>query len=364
MSEQQYMQLALELAAKAEGRTCPNPPVGAVVVLDGEVVGQGFHPEAGQPHAEIFALREAGDKAAGATLFVTLEPCNHTGRTGPCTEAIIAAGVKTVIVGTLDPNPDVAGKGVERLQSAGIAVSVGVHKDACCRLIAPFAKHITTKLPYITLKMAMTLDGQTATSTGDSRWISNEQSRQYVHQMRDRTDAIMVGIGTVLADDPQLTTRLSDGAGKDPIRVIVDSNLRIPDHAQVLSSDSPASAIIVTTEAADLDKMNKLQARGVEFIVVGEKDGKVDLLAMVKELGQRNIQSILLEGGAILAAEALRCGIADRAAVFIAPKFLGGDDGSGVFSGPGCTVMNDAVQLKEINVRHFGDDILVEGEIS
>lgn len=363
MSEQQYMQLALELAAKAEGRTCPNPPVGAVVVLDGEVVGQGFHPEAGQPHAEIFALREAGDKAAGAALFVTLEPCNHTGRTGPCTEAIIAAGVKTVIIGTLDPNPLVAGKGVERLQSEGINVSVGVHKEACCRLIAPFAKHVSSKLPYITLKMAMTLDGQTATSTGDSRWISNEQSRHFVHQMRDKTDAIMVGIGTVLADDPQLTTRLPGGVGKDPIRVIVDSKLRIPDNAQVLSVDSPASVIIVTTDAADPVKMDKLKTRGVEFIIVGENDGKVDLLEMVKELGQRDMQSILLEGGAILAAQALRYKIADRAAVFIAPKFLGGDDGSGVFSGVGCTKMNNAVQLKDINVRHFGDDILVEGEI-
>lgn len=362
MSEQQYMQLALDLATKAEGRTCPNPPVGAVVVLNGEIVGSGFHPEAGEPHAEIFALQEAGEQAAGAGLYVTLEPCNHQGRTGPCTEAVIAAGISQVFVGTLDPNPQVAGKGVERLRQAGIAVTVGILEDKCRRLIAPFTKYVTTGLPLVTLKMAMTMDGQTATSTGDSQWISGTESRHYVHQLRDRSDAIMVGIGTVLADNPQLTTRLPQ-SGQDPIRIIVDSNLQIPVSARVLTVDSKASAIIVTTDRADLRRISALEKFGNEIIVVPNKDGRVDLKVMLAELGRRNIQSILLEGGATLAAEAVRSEIVDRVAMFIAPIFLGGDDGAGVFSGVGCRKLSDAVKLQNTRVQKFGDDILIEGEI-
>jgi len=362
MSENQYMQLALELASKAVGRTTPNPPVGAVVVRNGEIVGQGFHPAAGQPHAEIYALEESAERAQGATLYVTLEPCNHQGRTGPCTEAIIAAGIERVVVGATDPNPEVSGTGIKRLAEAGIKITSGTLVDECRRLIAPFAKHITLGLPFVTLKMAMTLDGQTATSSGDSQWISNETSRQHVHLMRDQSDAIMVGIGTILADDPLLTTRLTEG-GKDPIRIIVDSKLQIPESARVFDSASTAKVLVVTTEYADPAKLKKLQDSGVEVIVTPANEGRVDLLAMIQELGSRDIQSILLEGGATLAAEALRCQIVDRAAIFVAPKMLGGNDGRTLFSGPGCKQLKNAIRIKDMQVHHFDDDILIEGEI-
>ena len=363
MSDQQYMQLALELAARAEGRTSPNPPVGAVVVCHNEVVGRGFHPKAGQPHAEIFALAEADSKANGATLYVTLEPCNHQGRTGPCTEAIIAAGIRKVFVGTEDPNPLVAGRGIARLRAAGVEVAVGLLEDACQHLIAPFAKHVTKGLPFVTLKMAMTLDGQTATSSGDSRWISNEASRTHVHEMRNRCDAIMVGIGTVLADDPQLTTRLPQG-GHDPIRIVVDSKLQLPPSSRLLNVDSSAKVIIVTTEAAPLERAEPLRQMGAEIIVLPAMEGRVDIGLMFAELGRRNIQSVLLEGGATLAAEALRRGMIDRIAIFVAPKMLGGNDGSLLFAGPGVTAMNDAVQLKNTRIRLFDGDILIEGEVA
>jgi diaminohydroxyphosphoribosylaminopyrimidine deaminase/5-amino-6-(5-phosphoribosylamino)uracil reductase len=363
MSEQQYMQLALDLAVRAVGRTCPNPPVGAVVVRDNEIVGRGYHPEAGQPHAEIFALNEAGEKAAGATLYVTLEPCNHQGRTGPCTEAIIKAGISRVVVGATDPNPKVAGTGLQRLKTAGIEIESGVLNDECRELIAPFARHVSTGLPLVTLKMAMTLDGQTATSSGDSRWISNEESRLHVHRMRDRSDAIMAGIGTVLADDPQLTTRLPDG-GQDPIRIVVDSNLQLPVSAQVLTVDSPTGLVVITIESADIVRIKSLEKAGAEVVVVPAVDGQVDLKAMVAELGRRNIQSVLLEGGATLAAAALRQGIIDRVAIFVAPKLLGGNDGAMLFNGIGCTLMSEAVKLENIRVSRFGDDVLYEGEVA
>ncbi len=362
MSEQHYMQLALELAAGAVGRTSPNPPVGAVVVRDGQIVGRGYHPAAGKPHAEIYALRDAGAAAGNADLYVTLEPCAHQGRTGPCTEAIISAGIARVWVGTLDPNPQVSGRGVKQLEAAGITVTTGVLEADCRQLIAPFAKQITSGLPFVTLKMAMTLDGQTATSTGDSQWISNEQSRLHVQQMRDHADAIMVGVGTVLADNPQLTARIPDG--KDPIRVVIDSTLSIPETARVFNPASSAGVIVVTTGQADSGKLKAIEKAGAEIITVPDKDGRVDLQKAMQELGARNIQSILLEGGATLAADALASGVVDRAAVFIAPKLLGGNDGKAVLTGAGCTRLNEALRLQDIRVRRFADDILIEGEIS
>lgn len=363
MPEQNYMQLALDLAAQAVGRTAPNPAVGAVVVADGKIVGRGFHPAAGQPHAEIFALEDAGSRAKGADLYVTLEPCNHQGQTGPCTEAIISAAIKRVFVGTIDPNPFVAGKGIEKLRSAGIEVSIGFLEKPCRRLIAPFAKHVTTGLPYVTLKMAMTLDGQTATSTGDSKWISNAASRQHVHTMRDQSDAIMVGVGTILADDPQLTTRLEKD-GKDPTRIVVDSHLRVPVSAKILSLSSTAPTILVTTDTADRERIDQLSRSGIEVVVAPSVDGRVDLKILMEMLGARGVQSILLEGGATLAAEALKSGIVDHVALFVAPKLLGGSDGRSLLSGRGCRFMTDAIRLSDIRLQQFDDDILIEGEIS
>jgi diaminohydroxyphosphoribosylaminopyrimidine deaminase/5-amino-6-(5-phosphoribosylamino)uracil reductase len=360
---EQYMRQALELARLAEGRTRPNPAVGAVVVADGRVVGEGYHPEAGQPHAEIFALRAAGESARGADLYVTLEPCSHHGRTGPCTEAILAAGLRRVFVGTRDPNPLVAGEGIARLQAAGVEVVCDILEGECRRLIAPFAKHITTGLPYVILKSAVTLDGKTATSTGDSQWITNAASRAHVHQLRNRVDAVMVGIGTVLKDNPRLTTRLADGPGRDALRVVVDSRLQIPADAALLHLDSPAGTLIATTGQAPPDRLRSIARDNVEILQVAEQEGRVDLSDLLRELGTRGIQSLLLEGGAVLNQAFLEAGLVDRMMIFFAPKVLGGSDGKGIFAGCGVVRLAEAVQLREIRTSRFDDDILIEGEV-
>jgi diaminohydroxyphosphoribosylaminopyrimidine deaminase/5-amino-6-(5-phosphoribosylamino)uracil reductase len=357
-----YMAIALELGRRAEGRTRPNPPVGSVLVRDKAIVGEGFHPEAGQPHAEIFALRQAGEKARGADLYVTLEPCSHQGRTGPCAEAVITAGIGRVFIGTQDPNPLVAGRGIAALQAAGIPVEVGILEPECRRLIAPFAKHVTTGLPFVILKSAMTLDGKTATSSGDSQWISGPESREHVHRLRDRVDAVMVGIGTVLNDNPRLTTRLPDG-GRDPLRIVVDSGLRIPEEAAALSVSPEAGALIVTTHAAPEDKVARLLERGVQVLRVDDRDGRVDPACLMAELGARGIQSVLLEGGSELGSSLMQAGLIDRVMIFVAPVLIGGDDGKGLFAGRGAAFISDARRLSDVRVRRFGDDVLIEGEV-
>lgn len=360
---EQYMQRALELARKGEGRTRPNPAVGAVLVREGRIVGEGFHPRAGEPHAEIFALREAGDLARGADLFVTLEPCSHFGKTGPCSQAIIEAGVGRVFVGTADPNPKVCGTGISRLVEAGIEVHEGILEKECRRLIAPFTKHVTTGRPFVILKSAITLDGKTSTRIGDSRWISNEASREDVHRLRDRVDGIMVGVGTVLEDDPCLTTRLAEG-GRDPVRIVVDTHLRIPEEARILRLDSSAPTLVATGEQASEGKIGLLRELGAEILVLPLVEGRIDLKVLMERLGARGLQSILLEGGSRLNAGAFAAGIVDRMMIYIAPKIVGGDDGRGIFAGPGIEKMADARGLTDIRLRRFGDDILIEGEVA
>ena len=355
------MRRALELGARAEGRTRPNPAVGAVVVADQQIVGEGFHPAAGEPHAEVFALQAAAGRTVGADLYVTLEPCSHQGRTGPCTEAIIAAGITRVFVGTQDPNPQVAGSGIHRLQQAGIQVAVGLCEKDCRRLIAPFAKHISTGLPFVILKSAVTLDGQTATSTGDSQWISNTQSREEVHRLRNRVDAIMVGVGTVLNDDPKLTTRLP--GGRDALRIVVDSQLRTPSQAALLHLDSAAETLIAHLATAPEDRRSRLAASRAVLLETAAKDGRVDLHDLLTQLGSRGVQSILLEGGAQLNAAFLKAGLIDRMMVFVAPKVIGGNGGYGIFAGQGVLCLADALQLQDIRINRFGDDVLIEGEV-
>ena len=355
------MRRALELAARAEGRTRPNPAVGAVVVADQKIVGEGYHPAAGEPHAEVFALKAAAGRTAGADLYVTLEPCSHQGRTGPCTEAIIAAGIARVYVGTQDPNPQVAGSGIRRLQQAGIQVEVGLCEKDCRRLIAPFAKHITTGLPFVILKSAVTLDGQTATSTGDSQWISNTQSREEVHRLRDRVDAIMVGVGTVLNDDPRLTTRLP--GGRDALRIVVDSHLRTPSQAALLHLESAAKTLIAHLATVPEDRCSQLTSDGAVLLQAAEKEGRVDLHDLLVQLGKRGVQSILLEGGAQLNAAFLKEGLIDRMMIFVAPKIIGGNGGYGIFAGQGVSCLADASQLQDIRINRFGDDVLIEGEM-
>jgi len=359
---ERFLQRALDLARCGEGRTSPNPPVGAVVVSGGEIVGEGFHPRAGDPHAEIIALAAAGAAARGADLYVTLEPCSHQGRTGPCADAVIAAGIRRVFVGTLDPNPQVSGRGIARLRDNGVEVVCGLLESPCRWLIAPFARHITTGLPFVTLKAAMTLDGQTATSTGTSQWITGPLSREHVHRLRDRCDAVLTGIGTVLADDARLTTRLSDG-GRDPVRIVVDSKLRIPDDAQILSQCSSAPTVLATTAAASPGRISALRTRGIEVLVCRDEQGRVALTDLMVMLGQRNLQSILLEAGAELNGCALRAGIVSRLAIFVAPKLFGGGDGYPLFGGAGVLTPDAAWQLTDVRTRMFADDILIEGEV-
>jgi diaminohydroxyphosphoribosylaminopyrimidine deaminase / 5-amino-6-(5-phosphoribosylamino)uracil reductase len=363
MTDELYMQHALALARKGEGRTCPNPPVGAVIVSDGEIVGSGFHPAAGQPHAEIFALRAAREQARDATAYVTLEPCSHQGRTGPCADALVKAGIKRVVVGVQDPNPQVAGRGIAILREHNVEVQIGPAECECRRLIAPFAKHIATGFPFVTMKSAVTLDGKTATSLGESKWISNEQSRQLVHQLRNRVDGIMVGVGTVLRDNPRLTTRI-DGAGKDPLRIVVDSTLRTPLQAAVVATDSSAQTLIATTPQASKEKIRELEKAGVEILICDECEGSgVDLHDLMRQLGQYPLQHLLLEGGAILNQSLLNAGLVDRFMVFIAPILLGGSDGKGIFSGYGPQHLSGAVQLTDLRVTEIAGDILIEGEV-
>lgn len=357
----EYMEQALALARRAEGRTRPNPPVGALVVADARVVGEGFHPAAGEPHAEIFALRQAGERSRGGDLYVTLEPCSHHGRTGPCADAVIAAGIARVWVGCEDPNPQVSGRGIARLRAAGIEVVVGVCEADCRRLIAPFAKHVRTGLPHVTLKTAVTLDGKTATAAGDSRWISGGASRLHVHRLRDRSDAILVGSGTVLHDDPQLTTRLPEG-GRNPLRVIVDGRLRCSTNAQVFDT-TQAPTLLAVTSAVPEEKLERLRARGVEVQVIDGPDGHVDLVALLRLLGARGVQSLLLEGGSGLNGVFLRRGLIDRMLVFVAPKLVGGADGYGIFAGTGVTRLADALNLEDVHFSRFENDLLIEGEV-
>lgn len=363
LTHQHFMQLALDLAQQGVGRTAPNPPVGAVIVNSGIVVGEGFHPQAGEPHAEIFALRRAGEKAQGAAMYVTLEPCSHHGKTPPCADALIAAGIESVYVGIVDPNPQVAGRGIDKLKQAGIEVQTGILKSECRRLIVAFRKHISTGLPFTIYKAAMTMDGNTATSSGDSKWVSGTESRLQVHRLRDRVDAIMVGVGTVLSDDPLLNTRLPDNRGRDPLRVVVDSQLRIRPECRMLRQKSLSNTLIATV-STEQKKIVALQNAGAEVVILPTVSGQVSLPALWQELGRRNVQKLLLEGGATLAAAALKNGLIDQLMLFVAPKVLGGSSVFSIFSGPGCAEMSAAIELKDVCYQQVGEDLLITGDIT
>ncbi len=356
-----FMQRAIDLACNGLGRTAPNPPVGAILVKDGEVVGAGFHPAAGQPHAEVFALREAGELARGADLYVTLEPCCHQGRTGPCTEALIAAGVSRVFVGTVDPNPQVAGAGIARLREAGVEVVCDVLKETCRQLIAPFAKHVSSGLPYVVFKSAMTLDGQTATTAGDSKWISCAASREVVHQLRNQVDGIMVGSGTVLADDPRLTTRIAEG-GRDPVRIVLDGSLKTSPTAAVYAQESDSQSVLITSMQHAEETLQTYRDAGVKIIAVAHNSDGLDLRAALLELGKMGIQYLLLEGGSTLAGAMMRADLVDRVMIFVAPKVLGGT-GQGLLAGQGVANIVEASTLTNLRARQIDTDILLEGEV-
>ncbi len=360
VSDEKYMRMALRLAMRATGRTSPNPLVGAVVVKDGVVIGRGFHRRAGEPHAEVIALGQAGPAAKGAVLYVTLEPCSHTDkRTPPCTPLVIHSGVKRVVVGMIDPNPRVSGRGLRAIARSGIAVQSGVLGDEAARLNEAFVKHVTTGLPFVTLKIAQTLDGKIATASGESQWITGEEARQEGHRLRSANDAILVGINTVLADDPALTARIP--GGRDPLRVILDSRLRIPLRARVVTERSAARTIVATLRTAPDRKRRQLQDAGVEVVSVRAAAGRVDLKDLLQKLGKRDVMSVLVEGGAEVHAAALRTGVADKAVVFTAPLFMTGRDSLCAVGGASPKRLSQAVRLRDLTCRFVGADLMIEG---
>ncbi len=358
---EEYMRMALELAGQARGRTSPNPLVGAVIVKDGEVVGRGYHLEAGTPHAEIHALNEAGDRAKGATLYVTLEPCSHFGRTPPCSEAVIRAGITDAYVAVQDPNPLVAGRGIKQMKEAGINVHVGILEEEARRLNEIFIKYITTRTPFVLLKTAMTLDGKIATGTGHSRWVTGDAARQKVHHLRDWYDAILVGVNTVLADNPALTCRLPEG-GSDPIRIILDSKAKTPVDARVVTQESESPTYIVVTDKAPLDRIKTL-SEGKAKIVRCDLDmyGRVDLRELMSKLGEMEITSLLVEGGAEVAASFLDYRLVDKVITFIEPKIVGGRQAPGPVGGFGKAMMDQAVPVTGVTYGQIGEDLFIEG---
>lgn len=359
--DEKYMRLAMQLAGNAIGRTSPNPLVGAVIVKDNRVVGCGWHRKAGTPHAEVHALNQAGELAQGADVYVTLEPCAHYGKTPPCAKALVEAKVKNVYGGLLDVNPKVAGKGFKILEDAGIHVEYGFLQDELRKQNEVFFKWIEHKKPFIVLKAAMTLDGKIATATGQSKWITNETSRAYGYKLRDIYDGIMVGINTVIEDNPMLTARV-DG-GKNPIRIVVDSSLRIDINANVVQ-DKSAKTIVATTDKADKDKILKLQAQDVDVIVVDkDKNDKVDIEKLLDILGQQNICSILVEGGATLSGSFVAKKLVDKVDFFIAPKIVGGKEAKTPVAGTGILNLQEALALKDIQIEKLEEDILIIGRV-
>lgn len=359
--DEKYMRLAMQLAENAIGRTSPNPLVGAVIVKDNRVVGCGWHRKAGTPHAEVHALNQAGELAQGADVYVTLEPCAHYGKTPPCAKALVEAKVKNVYGGLLDVNPKVAGKGFKILEDAGIHVEYGFLQDELRKQNEVFFKWIEHKKPFVVLKAAMTLDGKIATATGQSKWITNETSRAYGYKLRDIYDGIMVGINTVIEDNPMLTARV-DG-GKNPIRIVVDSSLRIDINANVVQ-DKSAKTIIATTDKADKDKILKLQAQDVDVIVVDkDENDKVDIEKLLDILGQQNICSILVEGGATLSGSFVAKKLVDKVYFFIAPKIIGGKEAKTPVAGTGILNLQEALALKDIQIEKLEEDILIIGRV-
>jgi len=362
MSDRVFMQKALELAVRGRGRTSPNPMVGAVIVKKGKIIAEGYHRKAGTPHAEIVALRKAGPQAKGAVLYVNLEPCCHTEKkTPPCTRAIIKSGIKKVVAAMTDPNPRVRGRGLKELQAAGIHTETAVMETEARKLNEAFIKYITRKEPFVFLKIAQTLDGKIATASGDSKWITGKRARRYVHKLRDEVDALLVGIGTVEKDDPSLDCRIK--GGRNPYRVVVDSSLQIPLTARLLGHEDNRT-IIATTGKASRKKIDLLLSRGVRIIVTGDKDGKVDLKALMKELGGMDITSVMIEGGSSINASALSSGIVDKVLVFVAPRILGGVDSIPSIGGKSPLLIEHAVKLKKTSITTFGDDILLEAYTS
>lgn len=361
-ADRRFMMRALRLARKGSGWASPNPMVGAVVARGESLVGEGFHERVGGPHAEVHALRRAGKRARGATLYVTLEPCNHHGRTPPCTHAVLEAGIARVVVGMGDPNPGVEGGGAAFLRSRGIPVQMGLLECECRLLNQAFIKHVTTGTPYVTIKAAATLDGRIATRTGDSRWVSNEQSRRFVHRMRCHLDGILVGIETALKDNPRLTARIgARTVCRQPVRIVLDSRLRIDPASTLVQTAREVPLWIGCTEEASAENAVALEAAGAELLRLPAKDGRVDLTALLCELGRRQLTSLLVEGGARAIGGLLDEGLADEFYFFYAPKVLGDAEGIPMADGRPRSVMAQATPVFNIQWKRFGTDMLAFG---
>lgn len=355
------MKSALRLAKKGKGKVDPNPMVGAVIVKENKVIAKGWHESYGEAHAEVRAFENAITDVEGATMYVTLEPCSHYGKTPPCADMIIKKKIKRVVVGTLDPNPLVAGQGVKKLIDSGIEVLTGVLEKECRDINRVFMKYIAEKKPFVVMKTAMSLDGKIATKTGESKWITGAKARESVHELRNEMAGIMVGINTVIKDNPQLTCRIENG--KNPIRIIVDSKLRIPIDSKVLENQDIAKTIISTTDQGDIRKKKEIEEKGVKVLVVKSLEGRVDLQDLMSKLAEEKIDSILLEGGATLNFSALEQSIVDKVQIYIAGKIIGGDQSKTPVGGRGIDLLRDAFQLENIKYKSVGEDLLVEGYI-
>lgn len=355
------MKRALDLAQQGYGLVNPNPLVGAVIVKNGKIIGEGYHEYFGGPHAEINALKNIKN-AIGATLYVTLEPCNHFGKTPPCTDRIIQEKISRVVIGLRDPNPMVNGKGVRKLRKEGIHVETGILKQEITKLNEVYTKYITTGLPFCVVKTAMTLDGKISTVSGDSKWISNEKSRRFVHELRHRYSAIMVGVNTIIKDNPALTDRSEFAIRKNPVRIIVDSKGRTPEHAQVFDIDQARTIFAITAGAGKIF-IDLVHQKGAETIVCPEKNNQVDLTFLIKQLGVKGIDSILIEGGSALNFSAYEEGIVDKVYAFIAPKIVGGESAKSPVGGTGFDPLNKALNLTFESVTRHDEDIMVEAYI-
>ena len=361
MNDCEYMRLALDLAKRGLGWTSPNPMVGAVIVKDGRIIGQGWHARCGSLHAERHALSRCTESPQGATMYVTLEPCCHQGRQPPCTDAILEAGIGRVVVGSSDPNPQVAGKGLEILRKAGVEVITGVEQAACDALNYVFFHYIQTRRPYVVMKYAMTLDGKIATRTGASRWITGETARARVHQDRHRYTAIMAGIGTVLADDPMLNCRME--GGKQPVRILCDSHLRLPLESRIVQSARDLPTIVAAGQP-DPERIAALEDAGCQVWCLPDAQGRVDLPTLMDRLGAEEIDSILLEGGGMLNWAMLEAGLVQRVQAYIAPKLFGGREARSPVAGEGVALPDQAATLRNVTVTALGEDFLLEGEVA
>lgn len=356
MTDSEYMERAIALAKEATGHTSPNPLVGAVIVKDGQIIGEGYHHKAGEPHAEVHALHQAGMEARGATLYVTLEPCSHYGKTPPCAKRVIAAGLKRVVIGMVDPNPLVSGKGIQLLKDAGIEVTVGVLEEACQLMNEDFITFIAEKRPFVVLKSAMSLDGKIATATGESKWITSRAAREDGHELRAKYDAMLVGIGTILADDPQLNCRIYDRKIKQPDVYILDAFGRTPMSAKVWQTEGRTVYIIVSQQC-DMEKIMDLERKGAEVIILPETDGHIDLEAVLEEMGARNCMSVLVEGGSRILASFVEQNLFDKYIAYIGNILIGGVNATPALGGSGLRHLRDAAPL------HFASTTVLDEAI-